>query len=68
MVFVFFRLCYREYGAIELLSLADYILREMNSIKNRGYISENALDKTFMVQIKDHLYKLVYKNKLLGNS
>jgi len=40
----------------------------MASINKLGFITEDALNDTFMIHIKNHLVSLGYEEKLLGNS
>lgn len=56
------------YSAIELICMGECFLRYMASINKLGFITEDALNDTFMIHIKNHLVSLGYEEKLLGNS
>lgn len=51
-----------------MVCLARCVFKHLYSINEKGFVSHDVLENTFMRQIMSHLASLGYKRKILGNS
>lgn len=58
----------RVYVLIELIVIGRCILKKLQSMIDKWFVSTDALDGMFMRQVLRHLTNLGFKNKTLGNT
>jgi hypothetical protein len=63
-----YKLNLRDYSSLELICVGYGILRNLNSINKRGYVTVSSLNSSFVNFIMNHLESLGYERIILGNS
>ena len=58
----------REYDSISLICIGRSIIRSLHSINEKGFVSDDSLSQTFIMDIMLHLKSLNYSFNLFGNS
>jgi hypothetical protein len=63
-----YKLVDREYDALTLLCIGKSILKYLHSINDKGFVSADALEKVFTLDIMSQLSHFKYAPIILGNS
>lgn len=63
-----YQLTKKYYDLKELIWIVDNFFKELQSVNDKGYITDSALSGRFMIVIQQNLLKLGYEFKELGNS
>jgi hypothetical protein len=63
-----YKLVDTSYDVIDLICITESLFRSMESINRRGYVSLYFLSNSFINGITQHLFRLGYEEKFLGNS
>ena len=58
----------KDYDVLELIIITEELFRYFNSINERGFIKEESLNDSFMVDNMNLLCSLGFEKKLLGNT
>lgn len=58
----------KDYDVLELIFITEELFRYLNSINERGFIKEESLNDSFMVDNMNLFCSLGFEKKLLGNT